>query len=399
MDENKLRFGVGVLVISAIGIAIILTFLFGAFPSVLSHDYKLLVKFPSAAGIGPNTRVVRDGVRIGHVSRVELLPGGGVLVSLAMHQKHRKNLTHRYIPQIGRGNLVSGDAEITFVKGTDIELEENWGQDLQILDQPYSEIQEQIDYGKVTPGLFDMQSDMVETFDSIKVAGQSIAQAGRSINDLANDVRGTLGGTDNKMSQVADEAVAALEELQATMRDVRSIIGNPQVKQDLEASLKAMPELLHDAQATLKATRQTFETFERVGARFEKVGEAAENTINSVQNTVENVEQFTEPLADRGEEMVTKVLQTLNSLDRALAQAEQFGGALNNSDGSLKRFIEDDDIYYQIRRTIENIETASAKVRPILDDVRIFSSKIARDPRQLGIKGAISRRPNGMGIK
>ena len=34
MDENRLRFGVGVLVISAIGIGIILTFLFGAFPSV-----------------------------------------------------------------------------------------------------------------------------------------------------------------------------------------------------------------------------------------------------------------------------------------------------------------------------------------------------------------------------
>ena len=31
MDENRLRFGVGVLVISAIGIGIILTFLFGAF--------------------------------------------------------------------------------------------------------------------------------------------------------------------------------------------------------------------------------------------------------------------------------------------------------------------------------------------------------------------------------
>ena len=34
MDENKLRFGVGVLVISAIGIGIILVFLFGEFFSV-----------------------------------------------------------------------------------------------------------------------------------------------------------------------------------------------------------------------------------------------------------------------------------------------------------------------------------------------------------------------------
>ena len=55
MDENRLRFGVGVLVISAIGIGIILTFLFGAFPSVLQREYTLSVVFPSAEGIGANT--------------------------------------------------------------------------------------------------------------------------------------------------------------------------------------------------------------------------------------------------------------------------------------------------------------------------------------------------------
>ena len=50
MDENKLRFGVGVLVIAAIGIGIILAFLFGAFPTVLNREYTLLVEFPSAEG-------------------------------------------------------------------------------------------------------------------------------------------------------------------------------------------------------------------------------------------------------------------------------------------------------------------------------------------------------------
>ena len=42
---------------------------------------------------------------------------------------------------------------------------------------------------------------------------------------------------------------------------------------------------------------------------------------------------------------------------------------------------------------------ATAKVRPILDDVRIFSDKIARDPRQLGVKGALSKTPSGYGLK
>ncbi len=399
MDENKLRFGVGVLVISAIGIGIILTFLFGAFPNVLSQDYTLLVRFPSAAGIGLNTNVVRDGVRIGHVSDIELHPDGGVLVTLEMQKRFRSDLSHRYIPQIGSGNLVSGDAQIEFVKGTATDLEKNWGTDLRILDEPYSELEEAIDYGKVSPGFFEMQDDLVQTFDAIKVAGESIAQAGNSVNELAVELRGTVGGTDGKVNRVADEAVKALEEFQGAMRDVRSIVGNPKLRESLEASVNELPELLRDARTTLDKAQETFQSFERAGDQFEKVGAAAERTISGFQNTVENLEQFSEPLAENSDELVAQVMHTLASLDRALVQVEGFGSTLNNSDGSLKRFLEDDEIYYRIRRTIENIEQASARVRPILDDVRIFTDKVARDPRQLGVRGAISKRPSGAGLK
>ena len=72
MDDNKLRFGVGVLVIAAIGIGIILTFLFGAFPSVLTSEYTLLVAFPSADGIATNTPVLFRGVEVGRVVDVDL---------------------------------------------------------------------------------------------------------------------------------------------------------------------------------------------------------------------------------------------------------------------------------------------------------------------------------------
>ncbi len=222
MDENKLRFGVGVLVISAIGIAIILTFLFGAFPNVLSEQYTLLVQFPSAQGIGLNTNVVRDGVRIGRVADIELSREGGVLVRLEMQEKFRQSLTHRYIPQIGAGNIVSGDAKIEFIEGTAAELERVLAGNTEILNEPYSPIQETITYGKVTPSFLEMQDDMARTFDTIREAGESIAKAGVSVNDLALEVQQKVSGTDNRVNRVADEAVEALEEFQAAMRDVRA---------------------------------------------------------------------------------------------------------------------------------------------------------------------------------
>ncbi|MDG2470577.1 MAG: hypothetical protein P8M80_14940, partial [Pirellulaceae bacterium] len=45
------------------------------------------------------------------------------------------------------------------------------------------------------------------------------------------------------------------------------------------------------------------------------------------------------------------------------------------------------------------VESISYQLEPILNDVRIFTSKISTDPRILGVKGALDRRPSGSGIK
>jgi phospholipid/cholesterol/gamma-HCH transport system substrate-binding protein len=233
---------------------------------------------------------------------------------------------------------------------------------------------------------------MAVAFESIRTASESIAQTSNSVNDLAVQAREAVDVTDSRVDRVADEAVAALEEFQGAIRDVRAIIGDPALRQNLEASLGELPAVLRDAQTTLESAEKTFQSFERVG-------DAAVDTVNSFQRTADNIQQITQPFADRSDQMAAQLLETLGSLDRTLAQVESLGSLLNASDGSLKRFLEDDEIYWRIRRTVENIEDASARVRPILDDVRIFTDKVARDPRQLGVRGAISKRPSGLGVK
>ena len=401
MDENRLRFGVGVLVISAIGIGIILTFLFGAFPSVLQRDYALLVDFKSAEGISANTAVVRDGVRIGRVSSIELKNEGdneggkgGVSVTLAMDSN--KPMSHAYLPRIGTGNFVTGDAQLEFVLGKPAELRELVKPDL--LTEPYTD-GEYISYGENSESLFEMQSDLQETFEAIRNAGSSIAVAAESINQLASGVEKVVGGTDSKIEQVADEAVKALGEFNGAMAEIRSIVGNKSLRENLEKSVAELPGVLTEAKSTLESTKRTFESFERVGNEFEKVGVAAVDTVNSAQRTIKNVEQFPEPLATHGDQLVNQVLGTMTRLESTLTEVEQFTKAVNNKDGSVRMLLDDKDMYWKIRRSVENIESATARIRPILDDVRIFTDKVARDPRQLGVRGALSKRPSGLGLK
>lgn len=403
MDENKLRFGVGVLVISAIGVFIILVFLFGAFPSVLNRDYTLTAVFPSAEGIAPNTPVVRDGVRIGRVASIDLRDEGGVLVTLSMNSQ--RSLPHRYVPRIGTGNFVTGDAQLEFVRANDRSLASIFGEDREILAKPYSD-GEFLDYGTKSQSMFEMQGDIQDTFSAIQTAAESIAQAGESVNRLGNQVSEIVGGPESTLDEVSDEVVKTLEEFQAVMRDIRVIVGNPETQESIQSTIAQLPELVEGFQQALDSSDSVFSTLEKAGVQFEKVGLAAEETVNNVNTTIltagrtiENLEQFTEPLAERGEELVDQAIRSLASLEKSLQQVEEFGRTLNNSDGTLKRFLEDDDIYWQVKRSVENVEMATAKIRPILDDVRTFTDKIARDPRELGIRGAISRRPSGRGLK
>ena len=418
MDENKLRFGVGVLVIAAIGIGIILAFLFGAFPTVLNQEYTLLVEFPSAEGISTNSPVLRDGVRIGRVADIDLLDDQGVLVTLAMGENER--LTHRYVPTIGRGSLVTGDSTIEFVRVDDQRLQDIHRDPnldpAQFASIPYGD-GDYYQFGQKAEdplkSLYALEDDLRDTMESIRGAGQSIEQAGVSVNELARQVSEVIGGTDSTIEDVADQAVQALEEFQGAMQDVRAIVGNPEMQQRLQETLNELPELLQEAQGTLQSADRTFESFEKAGNRFESVGEQAEvavknvdatidsvrETVQSARRTVDNIERFTKPLGDRSEQLVAQVLQTLTRLDGALAEVQTFGVTLNNSNGTVKRLLEDEELYYQVRRTVQNIEEATAKIRPILDDVRIFSDKVARDPRELGVRGALTKRPSGMGLK
>jgi phospholipid/cholesterol/gamma-HCH transport system substrate-binding protein len=408
MDESKLRFGVGVLVIAAIGIGIILVFLFGAFPTVLNRDYMLFVDFPSAEGVHVNTPVYRDGVKVGRVSDIKLIADNGkrqandngVRLTLSMDSNYV--ITHRYLPRIGAGSLITGDAVVEFVVGNEEALARNFGGNFDMIPKPYMD-EESISYGEKAADpmnmFINMEDDILRTLQKIQAAGDAVERVGNSVEKLGPRVGEVIENTDTTISDLSREAVETLNEFQGAIRDVRAIVGNPELRKSFESSIAKLPGLLDEAQSTLQSTQGTFQSFQRVGDRFEKVGEEAQKTVASVQKTIDNVERFTKPLGDRSEELVAQVLTSLANLDSALIQIDTFGKALNNSDGTVRRLLEDDELYWQIQRTVENVELATARIRPILDDVRVFTDKVARDPRELGVRGALTKRPSGAGLK
>lgn len=417
MDDTKLRFGVGVLVLSAIGVGVILTFLFGAFPAVLARTYNITVDIDSAAGISNNTPVLRDGVRIGRVSQIQLRPEGGVQLTLAIDAD--RQLTRAYVPKIGPSSLVTGDAKLEFQKDLALALENLDGQAPvgqtpvprnQRWDAPEEELLESFyadgDYirsgdasNDPMAAIANLEDDVRRTLSSVQEAGVALKNAGQSVNQLADSVRGIVSDNDNNFRDLAGNANKALVEFQTTMFRVNEITGDPELRARLVEALDSLPRVLNEAELALSNTKSTMKKFEEVGDAAETAFLNAGQTLGTFDRTLANIEQITKPLGERGSELTEQLFTSFANLDATLQQITQFGDMVNNSEGSLRRLIEDDELYFQVKRTLGNIEQATMRIRPILDDVRIFTDKVARDPSQLGVKGALSARPSGLGLK
>lgn len=414
MDENRLRFGVGVLVVAALGIAVILTFFFGAYPNLFAKRYQLTIRFPAAPGVSNETPVLKNGVQIGRVRDIQLLNPeqadgfDGVQIDLEIDDKYP--VYGNYIPTVTSGSLISGASQIEFINASQQKLLELYDgaidgvrnsalddDEKALISRPLSD-GTAIGYGEVAKDPYEvlemiggMESDVRATLSTIQAAGQSIQAAGQSVDRLAGQV-GILVGEDGELRNLSNRVGRAVDQIEITVRDVNGLLNDPEIRTALKESIGRLPRIMENAETTIAKVRAAVEG-------IDGIGESARRAVEAVERTAGNIEQFTEPFAENSGQLVASIQKTLDDLDATIMQVSLFGEQLNRGDGTLRKLIEDDELYWQVKRVLDNVEVATVKIRPILDDARVLSDKLARDPGQLGIRGALDRRPAGVGLK
>jgi hypothetical protein len=85
--------------------------------------------------------------------------------------------------------------------------------------------------------------------------------------------------------------------------------------------------------------------------------------------------------------MVSEVRSTVRNLDALLvdlrgvsATVNRFAQRVNSGQGTLAKLVDDDELYYSILYTLQNVETITRRLQPIVEDARVASDKIARNP-------------------
>lgn len=414
MDEQGYRFGVGVLVVASLVIVIILILFFGAAPNFFAKRYEITINFQRAPGVETDTPVRKNGVQIGRVTGVKLLdssedkPNPGVDLTMELDSQYK--IRAGEVARIGTGSLITGDAVVEFVQSSEeerlVRFDGSGGSpkdgSLDANEQAIARsVLAQGDYvangaGKVAPdpleALLKMQESLAPTLASIEPTFRAVQQASNQVNGLAEDIRQVIGGGDGTgegggpIQRIAIKAEETMGNLDKTLITIDGLFNDPKLKLAIGEASEKLPALIREAEAVMTQTKNTI-------ASFEGVGRAAEDTMK-------NVSDFTKPFGAQGDKIVGDALRTLNNLDTLLADIRQVTAKVNNSQGTVQKLLDDEQLYYSFVRTLENVELLTQRMQPIVEDARIFSDKLARDPSQLiGVRGVINGRGAGLGVK
>lgn len=352
MNDRLMQFRVGVMVLATAIIAGILIVLFGDLPSLVQATYPLKMSFADARGVSDGTPVRKNGILVGRVSNVQLDERGGVSVVADIDS---------YVPvyrdeQPQIATTLLGDAEIQLVPGRIVPPRQRVGTD-------------EVLTGLVARDPFEVFAALEPKFSTTL---DSLAEASNSVSKLSANLDRMFLGEDDKFERMVRKTETALDSFSTAMNNINDVMGDPNAREKLKDTITALPDVLADLRTTVRGMG---------------------TTIDSADRNLRNLEGLTRPLGERGEQMVGRLDSTIGRLDEVLAQAVTFTKTLNESQGTLGRLVRDPQVYEELAQAAANVNRLTRELRPIVDDVRVFTDKIARHPEQLGVRGALDRRP------
>lgn len=408
MDDDIKKFRVGIFVLMGfliLGILILVNTEGGWLG--WSSQINVYAEADRAPGVKIGTPIRKNGILIGRVKQVTSRDDH-VLLTLGINKSERiyanetctigtesflgdAVLEFSPLPVDKRGALVGNETKI--VKP---EIEPN---PMEIM----------ANFGDLQPRLDETLLVIQDGTKSFQSAAVGVSQLTRSFDGLLKDEDGDFKNLVKNLSNVSRKAELALDSFNSMFENLNNIVGDPKLKAEFKNSLAELPKIFQEVRVTIADTRRAVQkygtipdsvnhTLRQVDGTLERVDETAGN----IGLAAKNIGGFAETLNDNSPAILDKVRSSLESVDKFLKDAKKITKQFENfdeSNSSIAKLLSDDEIYDSILRTTRNVEEVSARLEPLMDDIRLFGDALARDPGQIGLRGAIDRRPGKTGYK
>jgi phospholipid/cholesterol/gamma-HCH transport system substrate-binding protein len=347
-----MQFRVGLMVFATLLILGILMAMFGQMPKFFYGEYKLQITFDQAPGVTESTPVRKSGILVGRVTDVRFSEDDSkVVVTVAIHGEYRlrKNEVCRV-----QSNLL-GDASLEFIRSPD-----------------RTASTELLKNGDKLKGIYSVEptqliANIQDKFDSTIT---SVQNTSGDLSTASKKLAITLDTVNSMLEQNREGIRNAVDQANDVMASTRNVIGDKETQKQLRAAMQDMPQMIKDTHDTVLKMRET---------------------MTAVDRNLQNMEGFTKPLGERGEMLIDNLDRGTQKLDLLVEQMLKFSQALNSSEGTIGQLVTNPELYQHINRAAKNIDEVSRQLKPIVDDARVFSDKIARHPEMLGVRGAVQK--------
>jgi phospholipid/cholesterol/gamma-HCH transport system substrate-binding protein len=372
MDERVIQFRVGVTFLAAFLVAGILLVLLGKLPTLTGRTYDVQIIFSDATGVAESTPVRKSGILIGRVSHVELINDDSQVLVTAKIQSD-KSIYKNDECRVTR-NLISGDTALTFAP-----VPGKPGAGKQItLDEPLQ--------GRPSNDPTGLKQELREPIETVNTTGKALAEASAKLGEAADEVKKFLD------SQTQKDARAVLRDSAKALGAIQKILGDEETQAKLTEAMKKLPDTLDSMNATFDATNQTLIKFTQ---RAPDGKTPVERLVSTVEMTEQTLRKFSQP-AHEGElapaDQIAKAMENLNDITDLV---RTITSRIEKGEGSLGALIQDRQLYDRLNRAAKNIEDVSYRLKPIVEDARVITDKIARHPGVI-VRDAVKP---GVGIK
>lgn len=357
MDERRLQLRIGLSVLAAALAAATLIAMFGEGFELFTPHYTIYIKVPSAEGVSRQTAIHKRGIRIGRVEDVQLLEGQ-VLITAEIEKGrtiHRNEICRIY-------PSVLGEADVNFALPQD--------------EEPSKEI---LAPGETVPGVIsrdpmqmigDLEGDFSRMIRSVTSTTEETRDTMRRVADL-------FERNENRINSIVEKVDENMDTIRTTLDNANELLGDADFRDSVKQSANELPDLLHDARDTL-----------------DRISEMSV----SAQRNLDNLDEFTLALREQGTDVIQNLDDGASQFRSMLDEMSIFSQKLNRTDTTFGLLMNDRRLYDNINSTVTTIEELSRSLRPVVNDARVFSDKIARHPELLGVRGAIQRNDGTKGV-
>ncbi len=398
MNDQAIRFRLGIFVLASLILLAVLITMFGGFPNYFKRSDLYNLEFANAQGVSPGTPVRRSGVRIGEVRKVSLDNATGK-VNVVIQVEDGYSLRRSDRPMLQQG-LLAGDTSIAFIPPDDPKKDDPTPIPVGETIAGYTALDAGALLQKTSdlvPPAQDAMVEMKKVFQKIDKLIPSIDDAAKELANLAKGVREVgpeLRKTNSQIQSLTKKAEDALDVANPAIRDFQELAKEAQkALKRVDPTLEEYQALAKDARTALMKVDPTIDEIRKASLAFQDVSKDVKKITTQAEPLVEETRSALRQWASVGERVNVMLRTNEDKINKILVGAEDslrrlgefmsdenqknVQAILRNTRRSSDRFegitIQVEDLLRSGQGSLKRIETTLTKAESFFDNLQSVS--------------------------